>query len=100
MDGFNRVCQKGYEMTYPNLTEEQSKRVQEFSRAQVDAMCAYTEAERRLTELERENAKLREMVEDMLSCIEIRSAFNRPPTTKMYEEFAQQARELGIEADW
>lgn len=84
-------------MTYPDLTEEQSKRVQEFSRAQVDAMCAYTEAERRLTELKEENAKLHELVEDMLSCIEIRSAFNRPPTTKMYEEFAQQARELGVE---
>lgn len=61
MDGFNRVCKKGYEMTYPDLTEEQSKRAQVFSRAQVDAMCAYTEAERRLTELERENAKLREL---------------------------------------
>lgn len=46
-----------------------------------------------------ENAKLRELVEDMLSCIEIRAAFNRPPTTEMYEEFAQQARELGIEVD-
>lgn len=86
-------------MTCPDLTEEQSKRVQEFSKAQVDAMCAYTEAERRVTELKEENAKLREMVEDMLSCIEIRSAFNRPPTTKMYEEFAQQARKLGIEAN-
>ena len=66
MDGFNRVCKKGYEMTYPNLTEEQSKRAQEFSRAQVEAMCTYIEAERRLTELKEENAKLREMVEDML----------------------------------
>ena len=46
-----------------------------------------------------EIAKLRELVEDMLDCIEIRVAFNRPPTTKMYEEFAQQARELGIEVD-
>lgn len=46
-----------------------------------------------------ENAKLRELVEDMLSCIEIRAAFNRPPTTEMYEEFAQQARELEVEVD-
>lgn len=45
------------------------------------------------------NMKLRELVEDMLSYIEIRAAFDRPPTTKMYEEFAQQARELGVEVD-
>lgn len=44
-------------------------------------------------------AKLRYLVEDMLSCIEIRAAFGRPPTTEMYEEFAQQARELGVEVD-
>lgn len=52
-----------------------------------------------LLRMEVENAKLRELCEDMLSCIEIRAAFNRPPTTKMYEEFAQQARELGLEVD-
>lgn len=44
-------------------------------------------------------AKLRELCEDMLSCIEIRAAFNRPPTEEMYEEFAQRAGELGIEVD-
>lgn len=49
--------------------------------------------------LESENAKLRELVEDMLSCIEIRAAFNRPPTTDMYEQFAKRASELGIEVD-
>ena len=49
--------------------------------------------------LKAENAKLRELVEDMLSCIEIRAAFDRPPTDEMYETFAQQARELGIEVE-
>ena len=48
---------------------------------------------------EAENAKLRELVEDMLSCIEIRAAFGRPPTDEMYETFAQRARELGMEVD-
>lgn len=50
-------------------------------------------------DLKEENAKLRELVEDMLSCIEIRAAFNRPPTTDMYEQFAKRASELGIEVD-
>lgn len=48
---------------------------------------------------EAENAKMRELVEDMLSCIEIRAAFGRPPTDEMYETFAQRARELGMEVD-
>ena len=48
---------------------------------------------------EAENAKMRELVEDMLSCIEIRAAFGRPPTDEMYETFAQRARELGVEVD-
>lgn len=46
-----------------------------------------------------ENAKLRELVEDMLDCIEIREAFGRPPTSEMCEEFARRADELGIEVD-
>ena len=43
------------------------------------------------------NAKLRELVEDMLSCIEIRAAFGRPPKDEMYETFARRARELGVD---
>ena len=46
-----------------------------------------------------ENAKLRELGEDMLDCIEIRAAFGRPPTSEMYERFADAARELGMEVD-
>lgn len=44
-----------------------------------------------------ENAKLRELVEDMLSCIQIRAAFGRPPTEEMYETFYKRARELGVD---
>lgn len=51
------------------------------------------------SDLKAENAKLRELCEDMLSCIEIRAAWHRPPTEEMYEEFAQRARELGMEVD-
>ena len=53
----------------------------------------------RVRKAEAENAKMRELVEDMLSCIEIRAAFGRPPTDEMYETFAQRARELGMEVD-
>ena len=51
------------------------------------------------SDLKAENAKLRELCEDMLDCIEIRAAWHRPPTEEMREEFAQRARELGIEVD-
>jgi hypothetical protein len=50
-------------------------------------------------QLKDENDKLRELVEDMLGCIEIRAAFGRPPTSEMYEEFARRADELGVEAN-
>lgn len=46
-----------------------------------------------------ENAKLRELVEDMLDCIEIRAAFERPLTEDMYKQFAKRASKLGIEVD-
>ena len=46
-----------------------------------------------------ENDRLRELVEDMLDCIDIRIAFGRPLTSEMYEGFAQRACELGIEVD-
>ena len=53
----------------------------------------------RICDLEAENAKLRELCEDMLSCIEIRNAFGRPPTAEMCKEFTDRMRELGIEVD-
>lgn len=49
--------------------------------------------------LESENAKLRELAEDMLSCIEIQIAFDHTPEKWMYKEFAGRAQELGIEVD-
>lgn len=54
---------------------------------------------KRVRSLKAENAKLRWLVEDMLDCIEIRESFGMPPTSEMCEEFAQRARELGIEVD-
>lgn len=94
MDGFNRVCKKGYEMTYPNLTEEQSKRVQEFSRAQVEAMCTYIEAERRVTELERKNAKLREKLCDLWRFT--KSACKKYP--RLFDQSAQGGQTVQLNA--
>lgn len=42
--------------------------------------------------------ELHELVEDMLDYIEIHEAFGMPPTSERYEEFAQRADKLGIEA--
>ena len=56
-------------------------------------------AERRVTELLDENAKLCELVEDMLDCIDIQIAFERVPARWMQDEFAGRARELGMEVD-
>ena len=50
-------------------------------------------------DLKAENARLHELVQDMLDCIEIRSAFGRPFTSEIYESFAQRACELGVEVD-
>lgn len=70
----------------------------DFCKAQTDAQMAYIEAEREVDQLQAENARLRELVEDMLDCIEIRTAWHRPLTDEMCEEFAQRARELGVDA--
>jgi hypothetical protein len=45
-----------------------------------------------------DNAKLRELVEDMLDCIDIQIAFERVPARWMQDEFAGRARELGVDA--
>lgn len=59
---------------------------------------AHDQAVDRVTEAQRaDNAKLRELVEDMLDCIQIRAAFSRPPTEEMYEMFYKRARELGVD---
>lgn len=50
-------------------------------------------------DLAAENAKLRWLVEDMLSCIEIQIAFDRTPEKWMYKEFAGRAQELGVEEE-
>lgn len=58
---------------------------------------AMLKARERIMGLQAENAKLRELVEDMLDCIQIRAAFGRPPTEEMYEMFYKRARELGVD---
>lgn len=56
-------------------------------------------AVKKASQAKAENDKLRELVEDMLSCIEIRAAFERPPTEDIYEQFAKRASKLGVEVD-
>lgn len=53
----------------------------------------------RACKAEAENAKLLELVEDMLDCIDIQIAFERVPARWMQDEFVGRARELGIEVD-
>lgn len=77
------------------MTDEQRKRVHAITYSTDDR----AELAERIVTLEDENAKMRELCEDMLSCIEIREAFRRPPTAEMCKEFADRARELGIEVD-
>lgn len=67
-------------------------------KGETDECLAYVSGEV-ADKLQAENAKLRELVEDMLDCIEIRAAFGRPPTDGMCEGFVRRARELGIEVD-
>lgn len=43
--------------------------------------------------------KLQTLVEDMLDCLEIQEAFNRPPTPDICKEFARRANKLGIEVE-
>lgn len=62
-------------------------------------MSDFTGMKAELLLLRRENAKLQELCEDMLDCIEIRNAFGKPPTDEMCKEFEQRARKLGIEVD-
>ena len=88
-------------MTYPNLTEEQSKRAQEFSRAQVEAMFTYIEAERRLTELKEENAKLRDLCEWLLNPYRLGAVtgegVDKRWCRETYDGGSYRLRELGIE---
>lgn len=54
-------------------------------------------ARREYMRLSDENGKLRELCEDMLSCIQIRAEFSRPPTMEMYEMFYKRAYQLEVD---
>lgn len=66
----------------------------DYERGVEQASAIYKEV---IREYVAENAKLLELVEDMLDCIHIRAAFSRPPTEEMYEMFYKRARELGVD---
>ncbi|MEE1210294.1 MAG: hypothetical protein U0K60_09680 [Parafannyhessea umbonata] len=65
----------------------------DFCNAQTDAQMAYIEAEREVDRLQTENAKLRELVEDMW--LQLLNAYDR----KEVDEFVDRMRELGVEVD-
>ena len=54
-------------MNYAELAVVQASRAKTFSTAQTDAMTAYCQAEHDLKELQAENAKLRELVAELVS---------------------------------
>lgn len=60
----------GGRMNYEELAVMQVSRAKTFSAAQTDAMAAYCQAEHDLKELQAENAKLRELVRHMHTCLE------------------------------
>lgn len=85
-----------------DLKTENERLQKELNRWRVEQVHAYgnwEDANKYAAELEKQNAKLRELTEDILNCIEIRATFGRPPTSEMFESFAQRASELGIEVE-
>ena len=73
----------------------------DFCKGQVDAQMAYIDAEREVDRLERENAKVRELVADMWSYIN--APVNQRNSLKerlaVYDDLADRMRELGVEVD-
>lgn len=66
----------------------------DFCKAQTDAQMAYIEAEREVDQLQAENAKLRELVEDMAA--EMRG-LGVDFTRVGWCDYADRMRELGVE---
>ena len=65
----------------------------DFCNAQTDAQMAYIEAEREVDRLQTENAKLRELVQDMCEWAYVDSSCD------LEDRFADRMRELGIEVE-
>ena len=72
------------------------QRNRDFSKGMTDAQFAYIEAERRVVELEAENAKLRELLRDTLTTISW-CTIDCCPSDSKKRELNARACELGIE---
>ena len=77
----------------------------DFCKAQTDAQLAYIEAERRAAELEEQNAKLRELVRHLYTCMERQEpdgsllCANCPYENESNEcDYEQRMEELGVDA--
>jgi len=66
----------------------------DFCNAQTDAQMAYIEAEREVDRLEAENAKLRELVRDMVLNMGGCALHGNPLRLR---EFGNRAKELGVD---
>lgn len=85
-------------MNYAELSVAQHQRAKEFSKAQVDAMTAYCEAEGDLRELQAENAKLRELIRDMWHELDAATQYDAGGGRGVVDEFADRMRKLGVKA--
>ncbi len=72
---------------------EFDRRNHDFSKSMTDAQFAYIEAERRVTELEAENEKLRKLVRDMWNWLAPTAVGGAAPLEGLHDCM----RELGIE---
>ena len=76
----------------------------DFCKAQTDAQLTYIEAERRAAELEEQNAKLRELVRHLYTCMERQEpdgsllCANCPYENESNEcDYEQRMEELGVD---
>ena len=84
-------------MNYAELSATQYRRSQEFSKAQVDAMAAYCEAERDLKDLQAENDKLRRLVRDLYNELDAATQYDAGGGRGVVYELADRMRELGVD---
>lgn len=86
-------------MTYEELAVLQYGRSKSFAEAQTEAMAAYCQAEHDLKQLQAENAKLRELVRDMLRNMH-GCTFHHDCGSCGFDEciYEARARELGVDA--
>ncbi len=92
-------------MTYAELASLQYGRSKSFADAQTEALSVYCQAEHDLKQLQAENAKLRELVRHLYTCMERQEpdgsllCANCPYENESNEcDYEQRMEELGVDA--